>query len=214
MPVSREEYYSRNTSILHILPQIHLPLECGVMKFRISRLLILLILHTKFGKDWPSDSWEDLNAWRTTDDDWHHPIAIGHLTESGDLKILIDYRMWEMYFQSFHKWRIINLESILMCKWSLHKSIIKLIVVIWKSENAGELMYVQMCAVDKQYVNLLVNKLCSKEIKDKHNIAIEMWGKKHFCFLPPSLFFIFNATLWTYVYNALANDIWNTVNFF
>ena len=32
-----------------------------------------------------------------------------------------------------------------------------------------------MCAVDIQYVNVFVNRLYRKEIKDKHNKAIEEW---------------------------------------
>ena len=45
------------------------------------------MLHTKFGKDWPSSSWEeDVNGRRTTDDDGRQTIAIGHLSDSGDLK--------------------------------------------------------------------------------------------------------------------------------
>ena len=58
------------------------------MKFTISCLLTLQMLHTKFGKDWPSSSWEeDVNARRTTDDDGRQPRAIGHLSDSGDLNI-------------------------------------------------------------------------------------------------------------------------------
>ena len=45
------------------------------------------MLHTKFGWDWSSSSWEeDVNAWRTTQDDGRQPIVIGHLCDSSDLK--------------------------------------------------------------------------------------------------------------------------------
>ena len=49
------------------------------MQFIIFWLLTLHMLHTKFGKDWPNSSWkEDVNRCQ--------PIAIGHLSDSGDLK--------------------------------------------------------------------------------------------------------------------------------
>ena len=66
MPGSREEDFWRNTSIL---PQHYLPFGWGVMKFTISGLLPLMMLHTKFCNDWPSSFWgEDVNARPTTDD--------------------------------------------------------------------------------------------------------------------------------------------------
>ena len=34
-----------------------------------------------------------------------------------------------------------------------------------------------MYAVDIQYVTIFVKRLHRKEIKDKHNITIEMWGE-------------------------------------
>ena len=69
MPGSREEDFWRNTSILHFLPKNYLPFGWGVMKFTISGLLPLMMLHTKFGKDWPSSFWgEDVNARRKTND--------------------------------------------------------------------------------------------------------------------------------------------------
>ena len=46
-------------------------------------------LHTKFGQDWPSSSWEkDVDGWWTMDTDGCQPIEIhvGHLSVSGDLK--------------------------------------------------------------------------------------------------------------------------------
>ena len=42
------------------------------------------MLHIKFAYDWPSNSWKD--ARRTADDDGRQPIAIGHLSDSGDRK--------------------------------------------------------------------------------------------------------------------------------
>ena len=41
--------------ILLLLPYNYLPLD-GIMKFTIS---YFLSLHTKFGKDWPSSTWEE-----------------------------------------------------------------------------------------------------------------------------------------------------------
>ena len=75
------------------------------MKFTISCLLTLPMLHTKFGKDWPSSSWEeDVNgrctrhtAQHTTDNVGPQPTAIGHLSDSGDLKsyMVQIYFVWE-----------------------------------------------------------------------------------------------------------------------
>ena len=88
------------------------PLWVGVMKFTISCLLTLQMLHTKFGLDSPSSSWEeDVNTWQTTDDDGRQPIAIGHLSYSGysgdlkmccrkGLKINVNmYKQWIVLFQ-------------------------------------------------------------------------------------------------------------------
>ena len=44
-----------------------------------------------------------------------------------------------------------------------------------------------MYAGDIQYVTIFVNRLHRKEIKDKHNITIEMWGGK-LLLLTPTLF--------------------------
>ena len=66
MPGSWEEDFLRNTEILHFLPKNYVPFGWGVMKFIISGLLPLIMLHTKFGKDWPGSFWgEDINARRT-----------------------------------------------------------------------------------------------------------------------------------------------------
>ena len=59
------------------------------MEFTISCLLTLQMLQNKFGKDWPSSSSEeDINGRRKTHDDRRQPIAIGHLGDSGDLKLI------------------------------------------------------------------------------------------------------------------------------
>ena len=57
-----------------------------VTKFTITYLLTLQMLHTKFGKDWPSSSWEEVNGRRRSHGRLQ-PIAISHLSDSGDLKI-------------------------------------------------------------------------------------------------------------------------------
>ena len=45
-------------------PKITSPWDEGVMKSMISGLLSLHMLHTKFGKDWPSSFWvENVNGW-------------------------------------------------------------------------------------------------------------------------------------------------------
>ena len=54
------------------------------MKFTISCFLTLQMLHTIFGKDWPSSSREeDINGRRASQDDGRQPIGIGHLSDSG-----------------------------------------------------------------------------------------------------------------------------------
>ena len=59
----------------------------GVMKFTISCVLTLQMLHIKFGYNWTSGSWqEDVIARLVMDDDRRQPIALGHLTDSGDIK--------------------------------------------------------------------------------------------------------------------------------
>ena len=53
------------------------------------------MLHTKNGNDWPGSFQEEVknvkllthDARRTTHDVGRRPIAIGHLSDSGDLKI-------------------------------------------------------------------------------------------------------------------------------
>ena len=57
----------------------------------------LQMLHTKFGKNWPSSSWEEaVHGWQTMDNDGRQPIAIGHLSDSSDLirqwkKVILNY---------------------------------------------------------------------------------------------------------------------------
>ena len=45
------------------------------------------MLHTKFGQDWPSSFWEEVNGRQAMDDDGLEHVAIGHLSHSSDLKI-------------------------------------------------------------------------------------------------------------------------------
>ena len=59
MPGSREEDFLGNASIFNFLLQNYLPLGVGVMKFSISCLLTLQMLHTKRGLDWFSSSLEE-----------------------------------------------------------------------------------------------------------------------------------------------------------
>ena len=92
MPLSTEEDSLRKTPILfYFLSKNYFPLGVGVMKFTMSCLFTVQILHTKFGQDWLSSSWEDVNARRTRQDarraTTDQPIAMGHLSDSGDLKI-------------------------------------------------------------------------------------------------------------------------------
>ena len=87
--VHGEEDFLRNTAILHCSPQNYLPFGWGVMKFIISRVLPLMMLHTNLVKIGPVVSEEKMlthDALRTTDDDGRQPIAKGHLSDSGDLK--------------------------------------------------------------------------------------------------------------------------------
>ena len=67
MPQSREEdFFSEIHQFYTLLPQNYLPLGLRAMEFTISCRLTLKMLHTKFGQDWPSNSWEDVNArWQT-----------------------------------------------------------------------------------------------------------------------------------------------------
>ena len=48
MPGSRVKDFLRNTAILHFLSQNYLPFKWGFMKFTISCLLTLQMLHIKF----------------------------------------------------------------------------------------------------------------------------------------------------------------------
>lgn len=63
----------------------YLSLEWGVITFIISCLLTLRMLHTKFSKDWSSRS-RKKNARRTTHDG-RQPLEIGHLSDSGVIRI-------------------------------------------------------------------------------------------------------------------------------
>ena len=83
MPLRRaEDFYT-------FCPKITSPFGGGHEIYNLHYcILTLQMLHTKFGLDWlRSSSEEDVNARRTTVDDGRQPIAIGHLSYSGDLKI-------------------------------------------------------------------------------------------------------------------------------
>ena len=69
----------------------YLPLGERVMKLTSSCLLTLLTLHTKFNKDWPNSSWEDVNGRRPTHNDARQPIARGYPSDSGDIKMHFHY---------------------------------------------------------------------------------------------------------------------------
>ena len=58
------------------------------MKFTISCLLTLQILHTNFGKDWPVVLEKKMLTHEG--DSGRQPIAIGHLSYSGDLKCIMN----------------------------------------------------------------------------------------------------------------------------
>ena len=59
-----------------------------VINFTISCLLTLHMLHIpKFGKDWPGNSKEEhVNVQQMSHNNGHEPIAIGHQSDSADLK--------------------------------------------------------------------------------------------------------------------------------
>ena len=98
MPLSREEdFFKKYINFTLLTPKLP-PLGVEGLqiykKITFSCLFTLQMLHTKFGKYWPSSSWEeDVNGRRTTEDaqrtttDAGQSIAIGHLSDSGDLKI-------------------------------------------------------------------------------------------------------------------------------
>ena len=92
------------------------------------------------------------------------------------LIIIINYTIWDMHFQGFHKRRITNFDLLLICKLILQKWIINFINLRYLKTRKCSWTHVRtnkMCAVDIQYVNVFVNMLYRKKIKDKHNIAIE-----------------------------------------
>ena len=77
MPGSKEEDFLRNISILQFLHQITSPWGGGVMKFTISCLLILQMLHTKFSPV--------VFEKKMLTHDGRQPIA--RVTHAGDLKM-------------------------------------------------------------------------------------------------------------------------------
>ena len=74
MPGSREEDFFRNTSMHFFTPKL-LPLGLGGHEITIS---CLLTLYRCYIQNLPNSSREDVNTWRTKDDDGRQPIAIGH----------------------------------------------------------------------------------------------------------------------------------------
>ena len=78
-----KEIYQFYTFYLKIVS----PCGGGVMKFTI--LFPLQVLHTKFGKDWPSSSWEeDVTRRRERAKMVEADRNIGHLWNSNDPKII------------------------------------------------------------------------------------------------------------------------------
>ena len=72
-----------------------LPFGWKVMKTTISCHFTLKMLHAKFSKDLLRSSWEYVIGRRTTGDDGSQPIAIGHLSDSGYLKMhTMCWRAW------------------------------------------------------------------------------------------------------------------------
>ena len=74
------------------------------MKFTISCLLTLQMQHTKFSKDWPSNCREEyVIKRRTMNDDGHQTIYMAkcHLSDSGDIKMLIKLYFRNYLFQDF-----------------------------------------------------------------------------------------------------------------
>ena len=69
------------------------------------------MLHTKFGKDWTRNSWEeDVNRQRTKDDDGYQPIAkhvpVGHLSDSDDQINVIHYEWILLHRSCYLLWSL------------------------------------------------------------------------------------------------------------
>ena len=94
MPGSRkEDFLEKGINFTPFTPQLS-PLGLGVMKYKMSCLLTLRMLHTKFCQDWPCSSWD---RQRTDDARRRMPpilIAIGHLSNSDDFKIAETFFKW------------------------------------------------------------------------------------------------------------------------
>ena len=70
------------------------------MKLKNSCLLTLMMLHTKFGKDWPHSSWEDVNWWCTSDDSqWRTPTHSNWSPE---------WLRWPNYWRIIKSWMSSN----------------------------------------------------------------------------------------------------------
>ena len=64
---------------LWFLAPLQGPWGGGPMNLTILMALQVLMLDIKFGWNWSSGSWEEVESLRTTDDDGRSTIAIGHL---------------------------------------------------------------------------------------------------------------------------------------
>ena len=65
------------------------------MMFTIPCPLTLHLLDSKYCKDWPCSSCEEnVHARRTTLNDERQPIAMSHLSDTGDRKKCIDASVW------------------------------------------------------------------------------------------------------------------------
>ena len=84
MPLSREKYFLRKTSILHFLPQNYLPFGTGVIKFTVLVSLPYRCYIPFLVKIGPVV----LEKKMLTDDGGRQPIAMGHLSYTGKLKIV------------------------------------------------------------------------------------------------------------------------------
>ena len=82
-PEYKRRFLKKYINFTLFTPKIHTLWLRGHGIYNFLSSLPLHMLHTKFGQDWPSSSWEDVNGRRTTHDDRHQQqsIPIGHLSE-------------------------------------------------------------------------------------------------------------------------------------
>ena len=102
MPQSNENIFKEIQQFFTFYPKLTSPLGGvgGLMKFKNSCLLTLMMLHTKFGKDWTHSSWEDVN-WRCMWDDsqWRIPT---HSSWSPE------WLRWPNYWRIIKSWMSSN----------------------------------------------------------------------------------------------------------